>query len=123
MANKLLTINIRKYLATQPRRKRPKRLSRYVRYKIAQSTNVKSSNVKITKELNSIIMKKTLHSMTPLKISVNVEKEGATAMPFESKPKIEEPAKQASANAGQKKQEQQSKQTEQPKTAEAKEKK
>ena len=96
MANRLLTINIRNYLADQPRRKRPWRISRFVRERIAQQTNIRLSNVKISKELNELIQKKYLYKMTPLKMNINIEKEMATATPFEAKAvKKEEAAKPA----------------------------
>lgn len=87
MPNRLLTINIRKYLSGQPVRKRHARLSRYVRHRIAQQTNIKSDNIKISKELNSIIMKRYLYSMTPLKVNISIEKDKATVTHFDSKPK------------------------------------
>lgn len=86
MANRLLTINVRKYLSKQPRRKRHMKLPKYVKYKVAQATNVRSSNIKISKELNSIMLKRYLHSMEPMKININIEKDMATITHFDSKP-------------------------------------
>ena len=87
MANRLLTINIRNYLVKQPRRKRPARIARYVRLKIAGAVKMKLESVKLTGELNEVMLKKHLHSMLPLKVSINVEKDKATASPFGVKPK------------------------------------
>jgi ribosomal protein L31E len=87
MANRLLTINIRNYLVKQPRRKRPARIARYVRYKIARATKMRLESVRITGELNQLILKKHLHSMMPLKVNINVEKDKATASPFGEKGK------------------------------------
>ncbi len=83
MATRLLTINIRKYLVNQPRRKRPARISRYIRYRIAQSTNIKSGNIKITQDLNSLVLKKYLFSMKPLKVSIEIDKDKAKVSHFE----------------------------------------
>jgi ribosomal protein L31E len=85
MASRLLTINIRNYLVKQPRRKRPARMPRYVRYKIARAVKMRLEDVRITKELNSLMLKRNLHSMMPLKVSISVEKDRATAMPFAEK--------------------------------------
>ncbi len=99
MANRLLTINIRNYLVKQPRRKRPARIARYVRYKIARAVKMRLENVKMTGELNQLILKKHLHSMMPLKVSINVEKEKATAMPFGEKAKPSATASTATTKA------------------------
>lgn len=85
MANRLLTINIRNYLVKQPRRRRHARISRYVRYKIAQYTNIRQENINISGELNSIIQTRYLHSMMPLKVSINIEKDKAKVTPFGEK--------------------------------------
>jgi ribosomal protein L31E len=82
MANRLLTINIRNYLVNQPRRKRPTRIYRWVRFRIAQQTNVREDNIKISKELNEIIMKRHIKSMKPLKVNISIDKEIATVTPF-----------------------------------------
>jgi hypothetical protein len=87
MANRLLTINIRKYLSTQPVRKRHARISRYVRRKIAQQTNIRADNIKINKDLNAIIQTKYLHSMKPLKLNINTEKDITTVTYFDKTPK------------------------------------
>ncbi len=94
MANRLLTINVRKYLSKQPRRKRHMKLPKYIRYKVAQATNVRSSNIKISKELNSIMLKRYLHSMEPMKVNISIDKEIATVTHFESRAKPEAAAKQ-----------------------------
>ncbi len=96
MATRLLTINIRNYLVKQPRRKRPARLARYVRYKVARATKMRLDSIRMSQELNSLLLKKHLHSMLPLKVSINVEKDKATASAFGEKPK---PANVTSASA------------------------
>lgn len=85
MANRLLTINIRNYLVNQPRRKRPMRISTYLKYRIAKSTNIRSSNIRISSELNTLVMKKYINSMKPLKVNVSIDKEIATITPFGQK--------------------------------------
>lgn len=82
MANKLLTINLRKYLIQQPRTKRAARGMRYVRERIAHYTKVSPENVRISAELNSMIFKHYSKRMVPLKMNVNVESGKATATPF-----------------------------------------
>ncbi|MGD0510249.1 MAG: hypothetical protein ABSA33_00250 [Candidatus Micrarchaeaceae archaeon] len=84
MANRILTINIRNYLVKQPRRKRPARISRWIRYRIAHSANIKSDSIRITKELNSIVLKKYLHSMKPLKVNISTDKGISTVTYFSS---------------------------------------
>lgn len=99
MANRLLTINVRKYLSKQPRRKRHMKLPKYIRYKVAQATNVRSSNIKISKELNSIMLKRYLHSMERMKVNISIDKEIATVTHFESRAKPEAAAKQQSGKS------------------------
>jgi ribosomal protein L31E len=89
MPNKLLTINIRRYLANQPRRKRHARISRFIRARIAQQTNIKSENITISKELNTIIQKQYLYSMVPLKVNISIEKDKANVTPFGVAKKVE----------------------------------
>ena len=55
MPAKLITINIRRYLVTQPRPLRQKRLSRYVRERIAHYMKVPEENVKIDTAMNSAL--------------------------------------------------------------------
>jgi hypothetical protein len=99
MANRLLTINIRNYLVGQPRRKRVMRISRYIKERINQHTNVGMDNIKISSELNSIILKQHLHSMKKLKVNINVEKEKAMVTPFSDKPKPQAVAQKGDAKA------------------------
>ncbi|MGD0728822.1 MAG: hypothetical protein ABR981_01985 [Candidatus Micrarchaeaceae archaeon] len=90
MANRLLTINIRQYLASQPRRKRPARISRFIRERIAQQTNMTSDNIIITQALNSIIQKQYVKKMIPLKVNISIDKGKATVTAFSDAPKKEE---------------------------------
>jgi hypothetical protein len=85
MANRLLTINIRDFLIRTPVRKRHMRLSNYIKLRIAKSTNVKAENIKISQDLNSLVMTKYLKSMHKLKVNINIEKEKATVTAFSEK--------------------------------------
>lgn len=89
MANRILTINIRDFLVKQPRRKRPARISRWIRLRIAHSANIKSDSIKITKELNSIVQKRYLYSMKPLKVNISTDKGISTVTYFD---KVAKPA-------------------------------
>ncbi|MDE1869273.1 MAG: hypothetical protein KGH60_04915 [Candidatus Micrarchaeota archaeon] len=94
MANKLLTINLRKYLSQQPRTKRNSRAIRYVRDRVAHYTKVKTDDVVISAELNSVIFKHYAKSMVPLKMNVSIENGRATATPFVVQKKQEAPKAQ-----------------------------
>lgn len=85
MPNRLLTINLRNYLVNQPRRKREMKISSYVRGRIAHYTKTKVENVSISRELSSIMHKRYLYSMKPLKLNISIEKDKATATYFEEK--------------------------------------
>ena len=61
------------------------KISGWIKFRIAQSTNVRAEDVKISKELNSIIMKQHLNSMKKLKVNINIEKNIATVTPFAEK--------------------------------------
>ncbi|MCL4387646.1 hypothetical protein M1567_00640 [Candidatus Marsarchaeota archaeon] len=73
MPAKLITINIRRYLVTQPRSVRQKRLSRYVRERIAHYMKVAEENVKIDTAMNSAMTKVYTKSMMPIKANVNID--------------------------------------------------
>ncbi|MFI5412431.1 MAG: hypothetical protein ACHQX1_00905 [Candidatus Micrarchaeales archaeon] len=118
MANRLLTINIRNYLVNQPRRKRQMRVSNYLKTRIAHSTNLRIENVKISKELNSLIIKRHVKSMKPLKVNINIDKDKALVTPFVEKTAPTAPAPASSA-AKQDKQKP-TEQKQQPKPAEKK---
>ena len=73
MPAKLITINIKRYLVTQPRSVRQKRLSRYVRERIAHYMKVAEENVKIDTAMNSAMTKVYTKSMMPIKANVNID--------------------------------------------------
>lgn len=78
----LLTINIRKYLVTQPRNKRAYKAIRYIRDRIAHYTKTDLENVKISQELNSQIVKRFSKNMSPVKLNIRIESGKAMAEPF-----------------------------------------
>ena len=87
-----MTISIRRYLASQPITKRGRKAVRYIRERIAHYTKTNEENVKISMELNSRIVKHYSKRMTPVKMSIDVDKGVALAKPFED-PRAAEMAK------------------------------
>ena len=73
MQSRVITISIRKYLVKQPRTKRARKASRYFRERIAHYTKTDPDNVKIDRELNSLIIKHYSRRMVPIKASVSIE--------------------------------------------------
>ncbi len=92
----LLTINIRKYLVTQPRNKRAYKAAKYVRDRISHFTKTDIDNVKISQELNSLIVKRFSKKMSPVKMNVKMENGKAFAEPFI----LEKSGKQEAPKAG-----------------------
>ncbi len=82
MANRLITISIRKYLVTQPRTKRARKAVRYVRERIAHYTKLSSESVKLSPELSALIVKRHARSMMPVRASVSIEKGIANVSPL-----------------------------------------
>jgi len=82
MPSKVLTINIRKYLVKQPRGKRIRKGSRYLRERIAHYTKTDIDKVKISRELNNLMVKYYSIKMKPVKVNVNIDAGIATASPF-----------------------------------------
>lgn len=97
--SRLLTINIRNYLVDKPRRKRHMKVVKYVRERVSHYTKVKLDSVRITKELNSTIMKKHVKSMLPLKLNVNIDNGIATVTAFSDTKKAAAPAAKATTTA------------------------
>ena len=83
MAEKVLTISIRRYLSAQPVTKRSRKAVKYIRERIAHYTKTALENVKISMDLNSKIVKHYSKRMVPIKMSVDVEKGVAHAKLFE----------------------------------------
>lgn len=91
MPTKLITINIRRYLVTQPRSRRQKRLSSYVRDRIAHYMKVANENVKIDSEMNNALVKRYSKSMLPLKANVNIDNGVAKVSLYSEKKPAEAP--------------------------------
>jgi hypothetical protein len=99
MADRLLTLNLRNYLVKQPVRRRHMKLSGYVRNRVAHYVKVDEENVKISGELNNLMIKSYSKSMLPLKLNVKIENGTAMVHPFIQK-KEAAPAAQAQPKAG-----------------------
>ena len=84
MPSKVLTINIRRYLVKQPRGRRIRKASRYLRERIAHYTKTDLDKVRISRELNNLVVKYYSIKMKPVKVSVNIDAGIATASPFEA---------------------------------------
>lgn len=93
MPNRILTINIRNYLVTQPRNKRTKKAVRYLRDRVAHYTKTQIDNVKISKELNEKIFKYYSKNMRPVKMTISIDAGKATATPFSEQKAAPEPSK------------------------------
>ncbi len=87
MAERLLTIGIRKYLVKQPRTKRTKKAIKYIRERVAHYTKTKVENVKLSQELNQLIHKRYARRMTPVKLNVKIENNIANVTHFSEKAK------------------------------------
>ncbi len=82
MVDRLITLNIRKYLATQPRTKRARKAVKYVRERVSHFTKIKQENVKLAYDLNNLIFKEYSRSMRPLKLRVKIGTDTADVLPF-----------------------------------------
>jgi len=91
MADRLLTINLRNYLVDRPVRRRHMKISKYVRERVAHYTKMEEENVKLTGDLNILMIKKHAKSMLPLKLNVKIENGIATVSPF-AQPVAKKPA-------------------------------
>ncbi len=83
MAETLITINMRRFLLNQARNKRFVRAAGYVRESVAKRMRLSPGNVRLSMELNNMIMKHYSKSMRKLKLSISLENGIATAKPFE----------------------------------------
>jgi ribosomal protein L31E len=82
MADRLLTINLRNYLVKQSRRRRHMKISKYVRNRVSHYMKVDEENVKLSGDLNILMIKSHSKSMLPLKVNVKVENGRAMVTPF-----------------------------------------
>jgi ribosomal protein L31E len=85
MPNKLITINIRKYLSTQPRTKRRNKAIKLLKAQVSRLAKVKPEDVRISQSLNSLVFKRYSKDLNLVKLNVSVEKDRATVTPFEEK--------------------------------------
>ena len=82
MANRLITINLRRYLVNRPRRLRHKKAASYLRDRVAHYSKVEPEKVKISRELSEVLTKHHVKSMHPIKVNVSIEGGVATVTPF-----------------------------------------
>jgi len=82
MPNKLITINMRRYLVTQPRNKRARKAIRFIVERVSHLTKTNPENVRISMELNSLVIKKYAKKLMPLRVNVSIEKDIATVTQF-----------------------------------------
>lgn len=94
MVDKLLTINLRNFLVKQSRRRRHMKISKYVRNRVSHYMKVDEENVKLSGNLNILMIKNHSKSMLPLKVNVKIENGIATVSPF-GEAKAAAPAAQA----------------------------
>lgn len=90
----LLTINMRRYLVTQPRNKRKYKAIRYLRERISHYTKTDIDNVLLSQELNSFVLKRAAKNMIPIKLTVKIDNGKATAEPFSPEKEQQEKEKQ-----------------------------
>ncbi|MGC8572323.1 MAG: hypothetical protein ACP5RI_03645 [Candidatus Micrarchaeia archaeon] len=82
MAERLITLNLRRYLVKQPRTKRARRAVRYIRERIAHYTKIDVENVKIGYDVNNMIFKHYAKYMTPIKLKVNIGTDTADVLMY-----------------------------------------
>ena len=99
MAERLITISIRRYLAMQPRTKRVKRAARYIRERAAHYMKMDEGDVAISTELNNRIVKYYSKKMVPIKLSAKVDNGKAVLNEFSAAKAVAEqrPAEKAAA--------------------------
>lgn len=98
MQNRLITINMRRYLVTQPRTKRSRKAIRFLVDRVAHLTKMKPENVRISMELNSLVMKRHSRKLTPIRVNVSIDNERATVTPFVDRKEV--PKAEATKVAG-----------------------
>ncbi len=82
MAERMITISMRKYLMRLHRTKRAKKAAGYIRDRVAHYMKLNAENVKISNALNDGLMKGNAKRMKPLKLLVQINGTNATVMPF-----------------------------------------
>lgn len=93
MVERLLTVNMRRYLVRQHRSKRVRKAAGYVRDRVAHYTKTDIGSVTLSRELNNSIVKRYAKSMEPIRVKVSLDKGTAKADLFrESAPQQPKPA-------------------------------
>ncbi len=103
MAERLITISIRRYLAMQPRTKRVKRAARYIRERAAHYMKMDEGDVAISTELNNRIVKYYSRKMVPIKLSAKIDNGKAVLNEFSAAKTAAEQKPAEKASAGKKK--------------------
>ncbi len=115
MADRLITINIRRYLVNQPRTKRARKAVKYIRERVAHYTKIPEENIKMSYDLNALIFKQYSRTMVPVKLRIKIGTDTADILPFQ-----EIPTKPTTATTEQKKEKKPIISKEQPKKEEPK---
>jgi ribosomal protein L31E len=100
MQNRLITINIRKYLSTQPRTKRANKAVKLLRSQVSRLARVKPENIRFSQAFNSLVFKRYSRVLTPIKLNVSIDNERATVTPFVEKAAKKEEVGTAKEAAG-----------------------
>ncbi len=85
MVERLITINLRRYLVEQPTTKRQRKAVAYVRERISHYTKVDIDNVRLDMKLSEQIIKYHARNMSPVKLKVDVKDGSAHAFIFSDK--------------------------------------
>ncbi len=73
MVERLITLNLRRYLVEQPVTKRQRKAISYIRERVAHYTKVDIDNVKIDMGLSESVIKYYSRKMKPIKLSIDVK--------------------------------------------------
>lgn len=73
MAERLITLNLRRYLVEQPVTKRQRKAINYIRERVAHYTKVDIDNVKIDMPLSESVIKYYSRKMKPIKLSIDLK--------------------------------------------------
>ena len=73
MQNRLITLNLRRYLSTQPRTKRINKCVKFVIARVAHLTKTDPDSIKIDQNLNTLIFKKYSKTMVPMRVNVSID--------------------------------------------------
>ena len=82
MAERLITLNIRRYLVRQPRPKRARRAMRYIRERVAHYTKIVPENIRIGQDVNNAVFKHYAKYMNPIKLRVLIGTDTADVLMF-----------------------------------------